>query len=158
MATTWGRRARQFGRRARQEAYHRGQQLQRVASQAPEAARDTEKTTRRYPPMTDDQAATAAEVRELLEDADDAREAREALAWLEAGEQPVPAAQVWAELGLEAGQSGDEWNPDRGVSNDGRWPDAHEVEVRYPLRELQPPAGISQDEVQQMLNADREGQ
>jgi hypothetical protein len=56
--------------------------------------------------MTDDQAAEAAEARELLEDADDAREAREALAWLEAGEQPVPAAQVWAELGLEPGDPG----------------------------------------------------
>jgi hypothetical protein len=47
---------------------------------------------------------TQDEAHELLEDADDAREAREALAWLEAGEQPVPAAQVWAELGLEPGQ------------------------------------------------------
>ena len=40
------------------------------------------------------------ELRELLEDFADGQAAREALAEVEAGAQPVPAAQVWAELGI----------------------------------------------------------
>jgi len=38
--------------------------------------------------------------RELMEDFADAQAAREALAEIEAGASPVPAEQVWAELGL----------------------------------------------------------
>jgi hypothetical protein len=38
--------------------------------------------------------------RELLEDFADAQSARESLAEVEAGAEPVPADQVWAELGL----------------------------------------------------------
>jgi hypothetical protein len=41
-----------------------------------------------------------AEFHELLEDFADAQAAREALAEIEAGVRPVPAEQVWAELGL----------------------------------------------------------
>jgi hypothetical protein len=44
MASTWGRRARQFGRRARQA----GQHMQRVASQAPEAARKAGRALARH--------------------------------------------------------------------------------------------------------------
>lgn len=43
---------------------------------------------------------TPAQFRELLEDFADAQAAREALAEVEAGAEPVPAEQVWAELGL----------------------------------------------------------
>jgi hypothetical protein len=43
---------------------------------------------------------TPAQFRELLEDFADAQAAREALAEVEAGGEPVPAEQVWAELGL----------------------------------------------------------
>jgi antitoxin (DNA-binding transcriptional repressor) of toxin-antitoxin stability system len=45
---------------------------------------------------------TPEQFRELREDFADAQDAREALAEIEAGARPVPAAQVWAELGLEA--------------------------------------------------------
>jgi antitoxin (DNA-binding transcriptional repressor) of toxin-antitoxin stability system len=41
--------------------------------------------------------------RELLEDFADAQAAREALAELEAGAKPLAAADVWGELGIEAG-------------------------------------------------------
>jgi hypothetical protein len=37
----------------------------------------------------------------LLEDFADGQAAREALAEVEAGAEPVPAEQVWAELGIE---------------------------------------------------------
>jgi antitoxin (DNA-binding transcriptional repressor) of toxin-antitoxin stability system len=40
------------------------------------------------------------EFRELLEDFADAQAAREALAEIEAGAEPIPAEQVWAELGI----------------------------------------------------------
>jgi hypothetical protein len=40
--------------------------------------------------------------RELVEEFADIQAAREALAEVEAGAKPVPAAQVWAELGIEA--------------------------------------------------------
>jgi antitoxin (DNA-binding transcriptional repressor) of toxin-antitoxin stability system len=43
---------------------------------------------------------TPEQFRELLEDFADAQAAREALAEVEAGAEPVPAEQVWAELGL----------------------------------------------------------
>jgi len=45
--------------------------------------------------MTSEQAA------ELLEDLADAADARESLAELAAGAEPIPADQVWAELGLD---------------------------------------------------------
>jgi hypothetical protein len=45
---------------------------------------------------------TPEEFRELLEDFADAQAAREALAEIEAGAEPVPAEQVWAELGLDS--------------------------------------------------------
>jgi hypothetical protein len=45
--------------------------------------------------MNPDQAA------ELLEDLADGAYAREALAELAAGPEPVPAEQVWAELGID---------------------------------------------------------
>jgi hypothetical protein len=45
---------------------------------------------------------TLEEFRELLEDFADAQAAREALAEIETGARPVPAEQVWAELGLES--------------------------------------------------------
>jgi antitoxin Phd len=45
---------------------------------------------------------TPDEFRELLEDFADAQAAREALAEIEAGASPIPAAQVWAELGLDS--------------------------------------------------------
>jgi hypothetical protein len=38
---------------------------------------------------------------ELLEDLADGADAREALAELAAGAEPVPAEQVWAELGID---------------------------------------------------------
>lgn len=44
---------------------------------------------------------TPEEFRELLEDFADGQAAREALAEVEAGAEPVPAEQVWAELGIE---------------------------------------------------------
>jgi antitoxin (DNA-binding transcriptional repressor) of toxin-antitoxin stability system len=44
---------------------------------------------------------TPDEFRELLEDFADGQAAREALAEVEAGAEPVPAEQVWTELGLE---------------------------------------------------------
>jgi antitoxin (DNA-binding transcriptional repressor) of toxin-antitoxin stability system len=40
--------------------------------------------------------------RELVEEFADIQAAREALAEVEAGAKPVPAAQVWAELDIEA--------------------------------------------------------
>ena len=40
------------------------------------------------------------ELRQLLEDFADAQAAREALAEIEAGAEPIPAAQVWEELGV----------------------------------------------------------
>jgi antitoxin Phd len=43
---------------------------------------------------------TPQQFRELLEDFADAQAAREALAEVDAGAKPVPAEQVWAELGL----------------------------------------------------------
>jgi hypothetical protein len=43
---------------------------------------------------------TPAQFRELLEDFADAQAAREALAEIQAGAEPVPAEQVWAELGF----------------------------------------------------------
>jgi antitoxin Phd len=45
---------------------------------------------------------TPEELRELLEDFADVQAAREALAEIGAGANPVPAAQVWAELGLDS--------------------------------------------------------
>jgi hypothetical protein len=45
---------------------------------------------------------TPQEFRDLLEDFADAQAAREALAEIEAGAVPVPAEQVWAELGLDS--------------------------------------------------------
>jgi hypothetical protein len=45
---------------------------------------------------------TPEEFHELLEDFADAQAAREALAEIEAGAGPVPAEQVWAELGLDS--------------------------------------------------------
>lgn len=44
---------------------------------------------------------TPEQFRELLEDFADAQAAREALAEIDAGASPVPAARVWAELGLD---------------------------------------------------------
>jgi hypothetical protein len=46
------------------------------------------------------ESLTPAQFRELLEDFADAQAAREALAELDAGAEPVPAEQVWADLGL----------------------------------------------------------
>lgn len=43
---------------------------------------------------------TASELRELLEDFADGAAAREALAEIEAVANPIPAGQVWAELGI----------------------------------------------------------
>jgi antitoxin (DNA-binding transcriptional repressor) of toxin-antitoxin stability system len=43
---------------------------------------------------------TPEQFRELLENFADAQAARESLAEVEAGAEPVPAEQVWAELGL----------------------------------------------------------
>lgn len=43
---------------------------------------------------------TPEQFRELLEDFADGQAARESLAELEAGGEPVPAEQVWTELGL----------------------------------------------------------
>jgi hypothetical protein len=43
---------------------------------------------------------TPQQLRELLEDFADAQAAGEALAEVEAGAEPVPAEQAWAELGL----------------------------------------------------------
>ena len=45
---------------------------------------------------------TPQEFRDLLEDFADAQAARESLADVEAGAVPVPAEQVWAELGLDS--------------------------------------------------------
>jgi hypothetical protein len=45
---------------------------------------------------------TPEEFRELLKDFADAQAAREALAEIEAGAEPVPAEQVWTELGLDS--------------------------------------------------------
>lgn len=47
------------------------------------------------------ESLTPEEFRELLEDFADAQAARESLAEVEAGAKPVPAEQVWAELGLD---------------------------------------------------------
>jgi DNA-binding MarR family transcriptional regulator len=46
------------------------------------------------------ESLTPEQLRELLEDFADAQAARESLAEVEAGAKPVPAEQVWAELGL----------------------------------------------------------
>ena len=46
------------------------------------------------------ESLTPQQFRELLEDFADAQAARESLAEVEAGAEPVPAEQVWAELGL----------------------------------------------------------
>ena len=46
------------------------------------------------------ESLTPQQFRELLEDFADAQAARESLAEVEAGAKPVPAEQVWAELGL----------------------------------------------------------
>ena len=46
------------------------------------------------------ESLTPQQFRELLEDFADAQAARESLAEIEAGAEPVPAEQVWAELGL----------------------------------------------------------
>ncbi|HWN63427.1 MAG TPA: hypothetical protein VNO25_22465 [Streptosporangiaceae bacterium] len=46
------------------------------------------------------ESLTPQQLRELLEDFADAQAARESLAEVEAGAEPVPAEQVWAELGL----------------------------------------------------------
>ena len=46
------------------------------------------------------ESLTPEQFRELLEDFADAQAARESLAEVEAGAEPVPAEQVWAELGL----------------------------------------------------------
>jgi hypothetical protein len=43
---------------------------------------------------------TPEQLRELLEDFADLQAARESLAEIEAGAEPVPADEVWAELGL----------------------------------------------------------
>jgi antitoxin Phd len=45
---------------------------------------------------------TNEQFHELLEDFADAQAAREAFAEIEAGASPVPAEQVWAELGLDS--------------------------------------------------------
>jgi hypothetical protein len=45
---------------------------------------------------------TPGQFHELLEDFADAQAAREALAEIEAGASPVPAEQVWTELGLDS--------------------------------------------------------
>jgi antitoxin (DNA-binding transcriptional repressor) of toxin-antitoxin stability system len=46
------------------------------------------------------ESLTPEQPRELLEDFADAQVARESLAEIEAGAEPVPAEQVWADLGL----------------------------------------------------------
>ena len=46
------------------------------------------------------ESLTPEQLRELLEDFADAQAARESLAEMEAGAEPVPAEEVWAELGL----------------------------------------------------------
>jgi hypothetical protein len=46
------------------------------------------------------ESLTPQQLRELLEDFADAQLARESLAEVEAGAEPIPAEQVWAELGL----------------------------------------------------------
>ena len=48
------------------------------------------------------------------------------------------------------------WNPAGDVDNDGRWPDGHEVMVRFPLAQWEPPDGITDDEAQRLMMADRE--
>ncbi len=48
------------------------------------------------------EALSPEQFRELLEDFADAQAAREALAEIEAGAEPIPAEQVWAELGLDS--------------------------------------------------------
>lgn len=48
------------------------------------------------------ESLTPEEFRELLEDFADAQAARESLAKIEAGAKPVPAEQVWRELGLDS--------------------------------------------------------
>jgi hypothetical protein len=39
---------------------------------------------------------------------------------------------------------------------DGRWPEAHAVEVRYPLTSWTPPEGISDDKTLELMKADRQ--
>jgi DNA-binding MarR family transcriptional regulator len=46
------------------------------------------------------ESLTPQQLRDLLEDFADTQAARESLAEIEAGAEPVPAEQVWAELGL----------------------------------------------------------
>ncbi len=46
------------------------------------------------------ESLTPEQLRELLEDFADAQAASESLAEIEAGAEPVPAEEVWAELGL----------------------------------------------------------
>ena len=46
------------------------------------------------------ESLTPQQLRELLEDFADAQAARESLAEIEAGAEPVPAEQVWADLGF----------------------------------------------------------
>ncbi len=48
------------------------------------------------------EALSPEQLREPLEDFADAQAAREALAEIEAGAEPIPAEQVWAELGLDS--------------------------------------------------------
>jgi len=57
-------------------------------------------TRHQYQPGHADFGRLFAQFRELLEDFADAQAARESLAEVEAGAEPVPAEQVWAELGL----------------------------------------------------------
>ncbi len=47
------------------------------------------------------------------------------------------------------------WNS-ADADNDGRWPDGHEVMVRFPLTQWEPPDGIADDEAQRLMTADRE--
>ena len=46
------------------------------------------------------ESLTPQQLRELLEDFADAQAARESLAEIEAGAEPVPGEQVWADLGF----------------------------------------------------------
>jgi hypothetical protein len=47
------------------------------------------------------------------------------------------------------------WNGHE-ADNDGRWPDAHAVEVRYPLKSWDPPLGVSRDTRLAALKAERD--
>ena len=48
------------------------------------------------------------------------------------------------------------WNPAGDVDNDGRWPDGHEVMVRFPLAQWERPDGVTDDEAHRLMMADRE--